>query len=129
MIFFISLNKKSPMGASKIKSFTATQKSFARVAKAIGHPARVAIVQYLTKESCATNSTLLQVTNLSKATVCQHLKELIDAGLIAGTFVGNRHYYRLVPSAFERIESLKKSLGVSALNQLNLSSFLTNQRS
>jgi DNA-binding transcriptional ArsR family regulator len=112
MIFFTSLNKKSPMGASKIKAFTASQKSFARVAKAIGHPARVAIIQYLSKESVATNSALIQVTKLSKATVCQHIKELADAGLIAGTFTGNRHYYRLVPTAFERIENLKKVVGI-----------------
>lgn len=100
------------MGASKIKVFTASQKSFARVAKAIGHPARVAIIQHLSKESYATNSALIQLTNLSKATVHQHLKELVSAGLIAGTFVGNRHYYRLLPSALDRIENLKKVVGI-----------------
>ena len=100
------------MGASKIKVFTASQKSFARFAKAIGHPARVAIIQHLSKENSATNTTLIELTNLSKATVHQHLQELVSAGLIAGTFIGNRHYYRLLPSAFERIENLKRVIGI-----------------
>jgi ArsR family transcriptional regulator len=108
MNFFTSLNKKSPMGASKIKAFTASQKSFARVAKAIGHPARVAIVQYLSKESCATNKEFIRITDLSEATVHQHLMELVKAGLIAGNFIGKQHFYRLLPSASERIENLRK---------------------
>jgi DNA-binding transcriptional ArsR family regulator len=112
LIFFTSLNKKNPMGASKIKAFTASQKSFARVAKAIGHPARVAIIQHLSQERYATNTAFMQLTNLSKATIHQHLKELVVAGLIVGTFIGNRHYYRLVPSAFDRIENLKKVIGL-----------------
>jgi DNA-binding transcriptional ArsR family regulator len=100
------------MGASKIKAFTASQKSFARVAKAIGHPARVAIIQHLSQESHATNTTFMRLTTLSKATVHQHLKELVGAGLIVGTFIGERHYYRLVPSAIDRIENLKKVIGL-----------------
>ncbi|ASS50761.1 MAG: hypothetical protein A3D31_14490 [Candidatus Fluviicola riflensis] len=96
------------MGASKIKVYTASQKSFARVAKAIGHPARVAIIQYLSKESYATNKDLIRITNLSETTVHQHLKELANAGLIAGRFIERQHHYRILPSTFERIENLKK---------------------
>ncbi|MDH4471499.1 MAG: winged helix-turn-helix domain-containing protein [Fluviicola sp.] len=96
------------MGASKIKVYTASQKSFARVAKAIGHPARVAIIQYLSKESYATNKDLIRITNLSEATVHQHLKELANAGLIAGRFIERQHHYRILPGTFERIENLKK---------------------
>jgi len=100
------------MGASKIKAFTASQKSFARVAKAIGHPARVAIIQYLSKESCATNKELIRLTDLSETTVHQHLRELVKAGLIAGSFRGKQHFYRLLPSASERIENLKKVVDI-----------------
>ena len=100
------------MGASKIKAYTASQKSFARVAKAIGHPARVAIIQYLSKESCATNKELIRLTDLSETTVHQHLRELVKAGLIAGSFRGKQHFYRLLPSASERIENLKKVVDI-----------------
>jgi DNA-binding transcriptional ArsR family regulator len=96
------------MGASKIKVYTASQKSFARVAKAIGHPARVAIIQHLSKENYATNKDLMRITNLSETTVHQHLKELATAGLIAGRFIERQHYYRILPGTFERIENLKK---------------------
>lgn len=77
------------MGASKTEQFTHTQRSFARTAKAIGHPARVAIIQHLTQVRFASNLELTQVTRLSETTVHQHIQELTRAGLIAGFFLGN----------------------------------------
>ena len=96
------------MGASKIKVYTASQKSFARVAKAIGHPARVAIIQHLSKENYTTNKELTRLTHLSETTVHQHLRELSSAGLISGKFIHRQHYYHILPNAIERIENLKR---------------------
>lgn len=100
------------MGASKTKPFSASQKSFARIAKAVGHPARVAILQHLTKEDAVSNKALTKVTHLSETSVHQHLRELANAGLIGGFFYGKQHYYRILPEAYGYIENLKKVVGI-----------------
>jgi len=103
------------MGASKTKPFSTSQKSFARTAKAIGHPARVAILQHLTKEGADSNKALTKVTHLSETTIHQHLRELANAGLIGGLFYGKQHYYRILPEAYEYIENLKKVVGIDVV--------------
>jgi predicted transcriptional regulator len=99
------------MGASKTEQFTHIQRSFARTAKAIGHPARVAIIQHLTHVSFASNLELMQVTRLSETTVHQHLQELARAGLISGIFFGKLHYYGIHHRTADEIENLKKIFG------------------
>lgn len=96
------------MGATKKEQFTHIQRSFAKTAKAIGHPARVAIIQYLTDVRFASNKELTQVTGLSETTVHQHLQELVRAELISGVFFGKRHYYGLCYSSFDEVENLKR---------------------
>ena len=58
------------------KEYTVTQEQLARFAKALGHPARIAIMHFLAKQH--------EELPIAKATVSQHLKELKDAGLIQG---------------------------------------------
>lgn len=67
------------MGAIKSDQFTITQLAFARTAKAIGHPARIVIVQTLYRQTYASNIELTAVTHLSETTVHQHLQELLRA--------------------------------------------------
>jgi len=59
-------------------------KSTARYAKALGHPARLAILKYLSTQSCCYTVDLLDVIPMAQSTISQHLKELKDAGLIIG---------------------------------------------
>lgn len=66
------------------KEYTLKQEQFARFAKAMGHPARVAILEFLAGQSCCFFGDIHEVLPISKATVSQHLKELKDAGLIQG---------------------------------------------
>lgn len=65
-----------------IKQYNGRQKQLGRFAKAMGHPARMAILDYLsTQESCFFGD-IHEILPLSKATVSQHLKELTDSGLV-----------------------------------------------
>ena len=68
----------------KKKEYTSKQEKLARFAKALGHPARVAIIQFLAGQECCYFGDIHEVLPISKATVSQHLKELKDAGLILG---------------------------------------------
>ena len=66
------------------KEYSTKQEQLARFAKAMGHPARVAILEFLAKQNCCFFCDIHEVLPISKATVSQHLKELKDAGLIQG---------------------------------------------
>ena len=66
------------------KEYSTKQEQLARFAKAMGHPARVAILEFLAKQNCCFFGVIHEVLPISKATVSQHLKELKDAGLIQG---------------------------------------------
>lgn len=66
------------------KEYTVKQEQLARFAKAMGHPARMAILEFLAKQDCCFFGDIHEVLPISKATVSQHLKELKEAGLIQG---------------------------------------------
>lgn len=66
------------------KEYTTSQEQLARFAKAMGHPARVAILEFLAGQDCCFFGDIHEVLPISKATVSQHLKELKEAGLIQG---------------------------------------------
>lgn len=68
----------------EIKEYTSKQEQIARFAKAMGHPARVAILEFLAGQSCCFFGDIHEVLPISKATVSQHLKELKESGLIQG---------------------------------------------
>jgi DNA-binding transcriptional ArsR family regulator len=55
-----------------------------KIAKALGHPARIIILKHLSNQSCCFTGDLLEVLPLAQSTISQHLKELKDAGLIDG---------------------------------------------
>lgn len=56
----------------------------AKFAKALGHPTRIKILNYLESQSCCFTGDLLNVIPLAQSTISQHLKELKNAGLIQG---------------------------------------------
>jgi len=66
------------------RDYTTKQEQIARFAKAMGHPARMAILEFLIKQDTCFFGDIHEVLPISKATVSQHLKELKDAGLIQG---------------------------------------------
>lgn len=93
------------MGISKSDQFSATQNELAMVAKAIGHPARIAILEFiLQSKSCICGDLVLELP-LAQPTISQHLKELKNAGLIKGTIEGNSICYCINENGFEKIKA------------------------
>jgi len=76
------------MGATKSDLFTKQQNDIANMAKAIAHPARIAILQYLVKKNACVCGDLVDELGLAQATTSQHLKELKNAGIIKGAIEG-----------------------------------------
>ena len=76
------------MGLSKTEEFTRTQNDLAALTKALGHPARIAILQYLIKTRACVCGDIVDELPLSQSTVSQHLKELKKVGLIKGDIEG-----------------------------------------
>ena len=81
------------MGATKTSNFTDRQNRLADLFKALGHPARIAILQEIIKaRSCICNGLTAEL-GLAQATISQHLKALKEAGLIRGNVEGTRICY------------------------------------
>lgn len=76
------------MGLSKTEEFTKSQNEIAALAKALGHPARVAILQFLAVQKACVCGDIVNELPLSQSTVSQHLKELKKVGLIKGDIEG-----------------------------------------
>lgn len=81
------------MGIAKTDEFTVKDNRIARYAKALGHPARVAILQLLVKKQSCICGDIVEELPLSQSTVSQHLKELKDSGLIKGDIDGVKVCY------------------------------------
>ncbi|MEX1187875.1 MAG: metalloregulator ArsR/SmtB family transcription factor [Bacteroidia bacterium] len=81
------------MGVTNTENFTEDQNRIATIIKALGHPARVAIVEHLMKVNACICGDLVNVLPLAQPTVSQHLKELKNAGLIKGSVEGNTICY------------------------------------
>ena len=76
------------MGTTKIKDYALQELSIAKYAKALSHPARVAILNLLLKKQACVCGDIVEELPLSQSTVSQHLKELKEAGLIKGDIDG-----------------------------------------
>lgn len=76
------------MGVTKTNLFSQSQNDLAQMAKALGHPARVAILEYLLKANTCINSDLVNELGLAQATISQHLRELKELGFIKGNIEG-----------------------------------------
>lgn len=81
------------MGLTKSEKFSATQNEIASFAKVFGHPARVAILEYLFKIDRCVCGSLVEEIGLAQPTISQHLKELKNLGLIKGTIEGTSVCY------------------------------------
>ena len=93
------------MTSPKETTFDADLIYRARLFKALAHPARLAILQYLAEIQTCITGDIADELPLSRTTVNQHLKELRDAGLIKGTVDGVKTNYCLNAKA---IEALRK---------------------
>jgi len=93
------------MGATKTDHFTGQQNQIATIAKALGHPARVAIIEYLLIVNACICGDIVNELPLAQPTVSQHLKELKNAGLIKGNIEGNAICYCIDEKTFEILKN------------------------
>ncbi len=92
------------MGATNTDNFTDRQNQLATLTKALGHPARIAIIDYLLKVDTCICGDIVDELPLAQATVSQHLKELKNAGLIKGTIEGNAICYCVNEKALDKLQ-------------------------
>ncbi|MBF6607210.1 MAG: helix-turn-helix transcriptional regulator [Flavobacterium sp.] len=92
------------MGATKTDHFTDPQNELAVLAKALGHPARIAIIEYLLKVDSCICGDIVNELPLAQPTVSQHLRELKVAGLIKGTVEGTSICYCINEVGIEKIK-------------------------
>ncbi len=93
------------MGATKTEHFTDKQNSIATLAKALGHPARIAIMEYLIKVDTCICGDIVNKLPLAQPTISQHLKELKNAGLIKGNIEGNSVCYCVDEKAISKLQN------------------------
>lgn len=101
------------MGATKTEEFTIKDNKIAKYAKALAHPARVAILQLLIKKQACICGDIVDELPLSQSTVSQHLKELKEAGLIKGDIDGVRICYCIDEKEWENAKSYLDTLFAS----------------
>ena len=90
------------MAVNKKEEFKKSEIELADFAKAISHPARVAILKAIARKNMCICGEIVGVLPLSQSTVSQHLKELIKAGLIEGTIDGTKSCYCISWKTFEK---------------------------
>lgn len=81
------------MGITKSELFTAEQNEIANLCRVLGHPARIAILEYLQHANACINNDLVSELGLAQATISQHLNELKNVDLIHGTIEGSGRSY------------------------------------
>lgn len=94
----------------KNRDYTAENEQLARFAKALGHPARITVMEFLAKQDSCFFGDIHDELPIAKATVSQHLKELKDAGLIQGEieppkvrYCVNKENWALAKSLFTKL--------------------------
>lgn len=93
------------MGATKSAHFTEKQNTVAALLKALGHPARVAIIEYLLKVDTCICGDIVNELPLAQPTISQHLKELKSTGLIKGNVEGTAICYCIDEKAIEKLQN------------------------
>ncbi len=93
------------MGVSKTEQFSEHQNEISILFKALSHPARIAIIEYLlTVDTCICGDIVSKLP-LAQPTVSQHLKELKNAKIIQGSIEGTAICYCLNPETLKKIEN------------------------
>lgn len=98
------------MGASKADIFSDEDNRLAKYAKALAHPARIAILKLLLKKQACICGDIVDEIPLSQSTVSQHLKELKQAGLITGDIEGVKVCYCVDEQEWKMAQSILTDL-------------------
>lgn len=98
------------MGITRTDLYTDEQNRIATIAKVIGHPARVAILQHLIKKQSCICGEIVDEIGLSQPTISQHLRELKAIGLIVGNIDGTKVCYCIDPKVYGDIKTTFETL-------------------
>jgi DNA-binding transcriptional ArsR family regulator len=105
------------MGVTKSDQFTDENNAVALIFKALGHPARIAILEHIMKANSCICGDIVKELPLAQPTVSQHLKELKNAGLIKGTIEGNSICYCINEEAIENLRNYFVNISTILSNQ------------
>ena len=94
------------MGASKLDIYSNDINQIATAAKVFAHPARVAILQHISKQESCICSDLVDEIGLAQPTISQHLKVINTAGLLKGNFEGKSLCYCINLERFQELQTL-----------------------
>lgn len=105
------------MAIHKKEIFGQDEQDLAAFAKALAHPARIAILKELARRNTCICGEIVEVLPLAQSTVSQHLKELQQAGLIQGTVDGVKSCYCINRETFLRFETMLESFFLHTADQ------------
>jgi DNA-binding transcriptional ArsR family regulator len=94
------------MAYSKAQHFNDKDITLAKYAKALSHPARIAILRFLSKQSSCYCGDIVEIFPIAQSTISQHLKELKNAGLIQGDITPPKVRYCIQSDNFEQAERM-----------------------
>lgn len=107
------------MGITKTEGFNNQVNQMADILKALGHPARLSIIQYLaSKNSCICNDIVGELP-LAQPTISRHLSELKKVGLIKGTIEGKNICYCIDKTTWSEVIEFANELSVKMNDQSN----------
>lgn len=105
------------MGISKSTKFTESQNRRAELYKALGHPARIAIIEFLIQQDSCVCGDIVAELPLSQSTISQHLKELKNVGIIKGDISGVKTCYCIDDIVWAELDDISKGLMNSFSNK------------
>lgn len=94
------------MGITKSEIFTEEQNNLASIAKVLGHPARIAILEQILKTEGCICGELVEEIGLAQPTISQHLRELKSVGLIKGNIDGTKVCYCINGERWSEVQNL-----------------------
>ncbi|MCF6280492.1 MAG: metalloregulator ArsR/SmtB family transcription factor [Flavobacteriaceae bacterium] len=97
------------MGASKLQIHSKRTNDIALIAKVFAHPARVAILEYISKQKDCICSDIVDEIGLSQPTISQHLQVINKAGLLKGNFKGKSLCYCINIKRFQEFQEVFNS--------------------
>ncbi len=98
------------MGITKTNKFTENQNRTAQLYKALGHPARIAIIEFLMQQKSCICADVVEHLPLSQSTISQHLKELKKVGIIKGDISGTSICYCIDHRVWSELNNTSKLL-------------------
>jgi DNA-binding transcriptional ArsR family regulator len=98
------------MGITKSELFTEQQNQLAAIAKALAHPARIAVLQHLLKVNACIGGEIVSELPLAQPTISRHLGELKAVGIIKGTIEGTSVNYCIDGERWREIQEMFNGL-------------------